>query len=226
MRDKILLFIFLLNYIVIYPQSVDSIKKIPYTPEYRFKDGLFLNFDQVKNNMPILKSRIITTVDFNDPDFFNKILVNEEISYYDELGMKQNVKIKSLWGYAKNGNLFIRMYDNFNRITYVGNICHFIATIYVTYQSYYDPYYYNPYYYYRYGDRPMNYSRSEIRQFIIDFENGKIMDYDESNIAIILMRDPELHDEYEGLKKRKQKQLKFYYIRKFNERNQLMLPEE
>ena len=39
------------------------------------------------------------------------------------------------------------------------------------------------------------------------------------------MRDPELHDEYIGLRKRKKKQLKFFYIRKFNEQNPLYFPQ-
>jgi hypothetical protein len=207
-------------------QTADSIKKVPYTTDFRFKDGIFLNFEQVKLNRPVLKSRIIASIDYNDNQFFDKILVNDEIAFYDDLGMKQSVKPRSLWGYAKNGDLYIRMYDNFNRITYIGSICHFVATLIVSYQSYYDPYYYNPYYYYRYGDRPMNYTRSELRQFIIDFESGKIMDYEESNVGIVLMKDPELYDEYEGLRKRKKKQMKFFYMRKFNERNPLMLPEE
>jgi len=38
------------------------------------------------------------------------------------------------------------------------------------------------------------------------------------------MADPELHDEFSGLSKKKKKQMKFLYIRKFNEKNPLFFP--
>jgi hypothetical protein len=63
-----------------------------------------------------------------------------------------------------------------------------------------------------------------MHQFIMDFDSGKIYDYNEESMEVLLMRDPELHDEYMGLSKKKKQQLKFFYIRKFNERNPLMLP--
>jgi hypothetical protein len=50
------------------------------------------------------------------------------------------------------------------------------------------------------------------------------MDYDEKSIEVLLMKDPELHDEYVALKRKKKKQYKFLYIRKFNERNSLYFP--
>jgi hypothetical protein len=64
-----------------------------------------------------------------------------------------------------------------------------------------------------------------MRQYLIDFESGKVMDYDYKSMEVLLMKDPELHDEYMKLSKRKKKQLKFFYLRKFNERNPLYLPE-
>jgi hypothetical protein len=52
------------------------------------------------------------------------------------------------------------------------------------------------------------------------------MDYDFKSIEVLLMKDPELYDEFVALRKRKKKQLKFYYLRKFNERNPLLIPVE
>lgn len=207
----------------VYGQS-DTIKKVPYNQDFKFKEGIYLNFEQVKNNIAIPKSRIISNMNFNDPQFFDNLLSNQVFSFYDNLGLKKDVAVSSIWGYSKNGLLFVRMDKTFNRISYVGSISHFIATI-VSYNTrYYDPYYYNPYYYYRGGAMPSSYSSNEMRQFIFDFDSGKIMDYDEDNIEVLLMKDPELHDEYMALSKKKKSQLKFVYIRKFNERNPLMIP--
>ena len=72
---------------------------------------------------------------------------------------------------------------------------------------------------------PRSYKNSETRQYLMDFDTGKLYDYDTSSVEILLMKDPELHDEYMGLTNRKKKQLKFFYIRKFNERNPLFIPD-
>jgi hypothetical protein len=202
----------------------DSINRIAYTPDFKFKEGIYLSFEQVKNNHPIVKSRILITVDYNDNQFFDVLFANPVISFYDDYGMKQEVNVKSIWGYSKNGVLYVRMSENFNRITYVGRISHFIANITVYQSQFNDPYYYNPYYYYRNWNEPRNYATTEMRQFIMDFDSGKIYDYTEESLEVLLMRDPELHDEYMGLRNKKRQQLKFFYIRKFNERNPLMIP--
>jgi hypothetical protein len=43
-------------------------------------------------------------------------------------------------------------------------------------------------------------------------------------MEVLLMKDPELHDEYVQLSNKKKKQLKFLYLRKFNEENPLYIP--
>ncbi len=206
--------------------QADSLDRILYTPDFKFRDGIFLNFDQVRNNRPIPKSRILTQVDYSDRDFFIKVLENKKLLFYDHLGMKQEVKSSQVWGFSRNGTLFIALDDKYHRITIVGSMCHFVATI-TTYDTrYYDPYYYNPYdYYYRYGGYPANTQSSEMRQYLLDFETGKIYDYDVQSLEVLLMRDPELHDEYAQLRKKKKRQQKFIYLRKFNERNPLYLPK-
>jgi hypothetical protein len=55
----------------------------------------------------------------------------------------------------------------------------------------------------------------------MDFSTGKVMEYDVAGVEVLLMKDPELYDEFVSLRKKKKKQLKFMYIRKFNEKNPL-----
>jgi hypothetical protein len=204
----------------------DSIVMVKFTPEFKFEDGIYLNFQQVKANSPIPKSRLLTTSSYDDKDFFDYVLDSKTLSFYDQLGVKQTVAAADIWGFCRNGILYIRLDDNYHRITIVGQICHFVATI-TTYDTrYYDPYYYNPYNYYnyRYGAYPTVTTNSEMRQYLLDFNTGKVMDYEISELEVLLMQDPELHDEFAALRKKKKKQQKFLYIRKFNERNPLYLP--
>jgi hypothetical protein len=67
-------------------------------------------------------------------------------------------------------------------------------------------------------------ARSEIKQFIVDFETGKVLDFDMENTELLLMKDAQLHEEYVRLPRKKKKELMFVYIRKFNEKNPLYLP--
>ena len=63
-----------------------------------------------------------------------------------------------------------------------------------------------------------------MKQYLIDFENGKILEYDVNNAEMLLMKDGELYEEYMRLPRKKRKELIFVYIRKFNEKNPLYLP--
>ncbi|MCK7536330.1 MAG: hypothetical protein MZV63_37775 [Marinilabiliales bacterium] len=94
---------------------------VKYTPDFRFNDGIYLNFDQVRANSPIPKAKILTSTDYNDKDFFKNLMSGEKIYFYDGMGIRQEVDRSSIWGYARNGVMYIQVQGNFNRITFVGN---------------------------------------------------------------------------------------------------------
>jgi len=205
------------------------------------KDGIYINFDQVKLNKPIPKAKLLTSVDYNDREFFKKIMSSEKIYFYDDMGVRQDLAISNIWGYARNGVLYIQIQENFNRITFVGSICHFVADVtstdprysnspYGYYDPYYSPYGYNSFYspYSSYGSpyRQSNSTRSELKQYLIDFESGKMLEFDIDNTELLLMKDNALYEEYVQLSHKKKKQLMFVYIRKFNDKNPLYLPSE
>lgn len=207
--------------------QADTSNMVMYTPDFEFTDGIYLTFEQVRHNSPIPKSRLITDVDYSSKDFFEQVLDNKNIYFFNNVGMKQQVKTSDIWGFSRNGVLYIAMEEGFYRITIIGSICHFVATV-TTYDTrYYDPYHYNPYYYnnyYRYGGYPATFSSNELRQYLLDFDTGEVLDYNRERLEILLMKDPELHDEYSQLRRKKKKQLKFLYLRKYNERNPLYIP--
>lgn len=219
-------------------ENEDKEGMVKYTPQFKFNDGIYLNFEQVKMNSPIPKAKLLTSVDYNDREFFKKIFSGDKIYFYDNMGVRQAIDKNTIWGYARNGVLYVQVQENFNRITFIGSICHFVADITtVDSRSYYSPYgYYDPYYspytygnYYNpydpyYSPYRSNISHTEIKQYIIDFESGKILEFDVDNTELLLMKDTKLYDEYVQLSKSKKKDLMFVYIRKFNEDNPLYIP--
>jgi hypothetical protein len=203
--------------------QIDSSGMVKYTPDFKFIEGVYLNFDQVRTNSPLPKSRIISTYDYNDPDFFEKLFEKDVISYYDNLGNRSELKAKNVWGYSRNGFIYVKMADGFFRITLIGSICHFIAT--ETTTNYYNsPYPYN-YYMDPYRMGPTTNSTTEMHQYLLDFDTGRVLDYTEESLEVLLMQDPVLHDEYVSLSKKKRKQMKFMYIRKYNEKHPLYFPK-
>jgi hypothetical protein len=218
-RLLILLFVFLPFCLKAQTDSIKP-KKIPFNEDFRFKDGIYFNIEDVKRNNPLPKERIVTNLDENDYKFFETLLENETISVLDEMGLKVDIQVKNIWGFAQNGMLFIKHNGQFNRIPVFGSICHFIAdktyvdNRYNPYSYNYNSYYYNPYYY----PNPQT-VKTELRQYILDMETGQIMDYTHENLEIILIRDKVLYEEFAKLSNKKKRNLKFLYLRKYNENN-------
>ena len=178
---------------------------VKYTPDFKFQDGIYSNFNMVKYNFPIPKSRIVTDVALNDREFYTKITEEKWIVIYDDNGVKQEMESDKIWGYGRNGVLYVNLGNGFHRISFVGNICHFVATITTYNQGYYDPYYNQRYNNSYYRSPSSNYASTELRQYLIDFETGKLMDFEVASVEILLMKDSELYDEYVSLRRKKKK---------------------
>lgn len=203
---------------------------VKHSPDFEFRDGIFSNFGMVKANDPILPARIVTDVDMFDREFYDKITSVKEIVIYDDNGVKKVMKTRDIWGYGRNGVLYINIGSAFHRISFVGSISHFVASV-TTYNSnyydpYYNPYYSNSYYYNRYSMPQSNYANTELQQYLLDFQTGEVMEYDTESVEVLLMKDPELADEYMALRNRKKKQMKFVFIRRYNEKHPLYFPAE
>lgn len=206
----------------------DSVARVKYTPEFRFVPGLYLNFEQMRNNDPVPSIRIVSNDDPFDFNFFKNLVKNKTIGYFDVYGASREVSTESIWGYCQDGKIYIQYNGQFNRIPIIGRVCHFIADV-TVYDTHYDPYYDN---YYNYGYYNPYYTRSyprmtkssETRQYLLDFESGKVMTFNREAVQAILMEDPELYDEFMTLKKRKQNELLFFFLRRLNEKNPILLP--
>jgi hypothetical protein len=206
--------------------QIDSIPVgyVLYTPAFKFNDGIFLNFQQVKDNAPVPKAQIVSNVDYNSYDFFEKILSNSEIVMYDELGVKLQIKPEKIWGFSDKGVLYVNINDDFNRIPVFGSISHFIAE--KTYTDY-DPYAYSPYSYNRYNNyySDSRTTKSVMIQYLLDFETGKFYEFDVKSVELLISKDQDLFEEFSKLSMRKKNKLKFLFVRKYNQKHPVYFPE-
>ena len=212
----------------------DSVR---YTPDFKFRDGIYLNFEMVKQNSPIPKAKLLTSVDYNDREFFTQLFKGDKIYFYDNMGLRQELDKNNIWGFARNGVLYRKVQDNYYRITYFGSIVHYVADV-TTYDpgnyysgypyGYYSPYSYsyNPYYYspYSYGSPSSGSTRTNLYQFIIDFETGDEREYNLQSLEAILIRDPELYSEFESMRGKNKKKMMFVFLRRYNEKHPVYIP--
>ncbi len=122
------LLIFLMPHQPLISQETEDTLMIRYSPEFKFKDGLFLNIDDVRNNDPIPLARIVTDLGSYNKDFVNEMHNSEKITLYDDYSIQRFIYTKHIWGYAEDGRLFIMVGGQFMRIIIQGSISLFTAS--------------------------------------------------------------------------------------------------
>lgn len=227
MRYTIIAVLYLICFTPGFTQG-DSVNRVKYTPEFQFSPGIYLEFNQVRDNDPIPSVRIISNDDPLDFNFYRNLVKNSKIGYFDEFGAQQEISTANIWGYCQDGKIYIQYNGEFNRVPIIGRVCHFIADVTVI-DTHYDPYYsdyYNSGYYNPYYSRPYNRTTKtrEMRQYLLDFESGKVMNFDRESVQVMLMQDPEIYDEFMKVKKRQQNDLLFFFLRRLNEKYPVMIP--
>ena len=79
---QVLLYIFFFTVSNLFSQ-IDSVNMIKYSTEFRFKEGIFITFDQVKLNSPISKSKIQFNTESEDVDYYTKLFSQKKIAYVE-----------------------------------------------------------------------------------------------------------------------------------------------
>lgn len=215
---KFLIIIFLLLSYLSHEAIPDKDEYVKYSINYNLKNGVYLSHYDFLSNSPIPFESIVSPE--YDSDIIDKIKSVKKISFLDEFGNVAQIRTDDIWGYTRNGRPHINWAGSYHLIPYVGRVSHFVATIRVVYDHYssgfHDPYRYPTSQRVRYQD--------EIRQFLIDFDTGEILDFTVENVEHILLRDEELAEEFDNLRRRQKQNMKFYYLRQYNERNPLFMP--
>ena len=193
-------------------------KAVQYTKDFEFKDGVYLSFFDFKNNNPVRTSKIIFNSNKSDKDFLKYALDKSSFLYLDSTGKEQEVKTQSVWGYCSNGTAYINHGTDFNRVTVIGSISHFVATVPMR-VGVSDPFYQNDPFY-----NPQQYTYVSS-QYVIDFDSGKVMEFNVGTMELLLQKDDALSKEFTALKKKQKRDSIFIYLRKYNEKHPIYFPE-
>jgi hypothetical protein len=205
----------------------DSLLPVP--PESVLKDGIYLSFNDLKNNTPLPKENIITNSDKTQSDFIFKTLTDNKEIIFSYKGSQYRAEVNKVWGYCQNGIVSVNYLGKFSRITLFGTISHFLATIMVTR-------YVSSGYGMGYGMGGMGMGgmgmggpsvpvkQAETHEFLLDFKTGEIAECTPTNLEVILGRDMKLYEQYMSLKKKKRKEFMLLYIRKYDNEHPVEFP--
>ena len=193
--------------------------KEKYDSDFMFSDGLYLNKDDFKNNLPIDKSQIISNIDPGDLTYFEQLVDQKSISVFDRVGKELTVETDQIFGFCSNGTVYINHNGSFFRVGIIGSICHFLGTKTIS-NTMPGPYYYGRYYSPIYRQT----STVEPQQYLYNFETGDLLEYNPHNLETMLMGDPAIHDEYAALSRKKKNAKLFYYMRLYNEKHPIYIP--
>ena len=207
----------------------DSLPPVP--PESVLKDGVYLSFDDLKNNNPLPKENIVTGGDKAQSDFISKTLTDNKEIVFSYKGSQYKAEVNKIWGYCQNGTVSVNYLGKFSRITLFGTLSHFLATIMVTrYVSSGGGYGMGGMGYgmggmgYGMGGPSVPVKQPETHEFLLDFKTGEIAECTPANLETILSRDMKLYEQYMSLRRKKRKEFMLLYIRKYDNEHPLSFP--
>lgn len=205
MQKILFILLFWLSTFNIFSQS-DSLS-------FHRKEGLYLDYIQFRDNQPITKSQIISDIDTSQLDFYTKLVLQKDITFYTKNQEKQKIYPKELWGYFQNGILYINYEGTFYKVPVLGAISYFIGMQDVTY--------YTGMGYYPYGIGAVPVRTKERKDFLLDYYTGNVYPFSIDQLEELLKRDDAIYKEFSQLSSRQKKKKYTYYIRLFNEKHSI-----
>lgn len=171
-------------------------------PDFRFNDGIYLIFDDFKNNRPVytnfeIKNRSGSTYLF--------IKCADSSGSYD-------CEVKQPWGYCLNKSVYIHQGygDNYFRLQVIGALIHYF----VLEMQYFDPRFSDPFN--PYSTTPNR--RVTNRELVMEWNTGRRFEFCYKNFKIYLQEnDPELLQQLESSKKKRK--MIYFFLLKYNEKH-------
>ena len=204
LRAQILAF-FIVLFPAIHLIAQDEDKNLPENSKADFKEGFYFSIDMVLKNDPIQPSWIESENETYNKAFYTDQFRNDKLVYHDYQGVRQTVETADIWGFSTSGVLYAKIGRHFHEIRYTGCISYFFASETV--------------YSHKYRIIMNEPILVKNKGYLIDFKTNNASEFDINGLERILVNDPILWTEFDGLSKRKKKQLKFIYLTRYNERN-------
>jgi len=195
----------------IFSQTDTASNMVKYTRDFKFKDGIFMTFNEFKNNEPsVTKFEMIKNKASADE---NDITLSYNIT--DSTGKTRSVSGDNCFGFCNKGVLYFNNGNNgFYRMFIVGALSHYIATQHTSLDNY--DYYREP--------SMIAVSANDVRQYVLDFNTGEAMVFNYKNFKDFLKsHDTDLFQQLE--KSKNKRDMIHFYLLKYNEKHPIYFPK-
>lgn len=210
MKKNILFIILSLLWCMVSAQS-DTAGMLRLTSGVHLTDGIYRNFSEWKANRPGIRNfQVVKSSSLNSMNDVELRYTCEETKEAGDYCIAVNS-----FGYAKDGVFYINQGFTglFYRVFLMGSLTHFIA-----YAGYDDP---RPYYAERMNG--LGLSANDFREYLLDFNTGRIFEFTYKNFAAFLKeQDPELYQQL--ITSKKKREMIHHFMLKFNERHPVYVP--
>lgn len=191
--------------VVLHAQQ-DSVEKVKYSKDFVFTDGIYLTFQEFRDNNPSIKRFYVKkNSSISDPNY-----VKLEYTCPDSANRQTNCEIKDCWGYCYKGDVYIaHVYlAYYYRLMVIGSLCHYAGLSSSSGE-------FNP------GTNLVGVNTDrDFQQFFLDIETGKTYFFNYKTFSAFLkVKDSELYSEL--MKQKRKRKLIFQYLLKYNEKHPL-----
>lgn len=199
---------------------------ILFSAAYQFRDGIYLSRKAFLDNQPITIDKILSTVPFTDPDFYEKTFMTGGFKVQLPDGKYQYHGVEEVFGFVQNRVFYINLGQaGFARMSNFGKICYLSfstsekriqPTAGVGMNSW--------------GGASVgvgvqiNGNAASIREFIFRIEGGPIVEFTPEMLLEFIKDDEILFNTYVGMNKRYRLKEMHNYLNEYNRRNPLYLP--
>ncbi|MEJ2596166.1 MAG: hypothetical protein P8100_13825, partial [bacterium] len=193
---------------------------VEYTFEFRFADGIYLSYEEFKNNAPSVTEYRIIDKDGLWNEQVDKVLVVKRIEYKDPDGQKKVLKRKDIWGISYDGQPYYLQSKRFHKIMKVGMIMY----IYIPTMNLPDI---NHVYESPRGQVPITSNFFDATKNLIDFKTGEFYTYTPENFEYLIRDDAELYESFLALPGHASKKHNIWrYLQEYNERHPIYFPTD
>lgn len=164
----------------------DTTTLVKYTPNFKFKEGIYFNHNDFKNNKPLPCERIIFESDCDQNNFYQKLLQNKVIKYLNFENDTVEIESRKIWGYCKGNSIYVlpqrfQFASEPARLIIIGRICTYMLTE----SNSVGP-----------GGSGYSYNSYKAVEYMMNFETGSYQVLTKSLIEEYLIADDELYKEY------------------------------
>ncbi len=207
--------------------ELTAVDSIIYNKTYHFKDGAYKTYDEFRFNSPSIKYRYRSEEKKDELNLHIEKDTNV-VLYGIEANLVNKLRRKGVWGYSKDGEVYVLSYDEFGLKNEFMKLDKFGGMLLTS----------NDIKVYKGGVTPgaviavgtggvsagvgaavhAGYTTRKIKLRIVDAETGEIGLYNLENFKKILKRDKMLYADFIKIKgEKKKRDMMFIYLKKYNE---------